>query len=38
MDSVDYYIMLFSMCIVFGGGFLFWITKTKSGRKWLKNL
>lgn len=38
MDSIDYFIMFYAMSSTFGLGFLFWMTKTKSGRKWLKGL
>lgn len=38
MDNIDYCIIVSAMTTVFAGGFLFWITKTKRGRKWLKNL
>lgn len=34
MDALG---MVFTMCIIVGGGFLAW-TYTKRGKKWLKDL
>lgn len=34
---MDFMIMLFSVCLVIGIGFLAWL-KTKNGKKWLANL
>lgn len=31
-------LMLYAMIAILSTAFLFWMTKTKSGQKWLKNL